>query len=489
MSDVAYNPRFGSWSGTPSSSTRDAQLLAELRSWALVAAGSLAVAGVFAFLLALSRIPGIESFASWPLGFFSKGLVIHVVFSLVIWFLAVFALLASLAAREICKGDMKLAFLGRIGLALVSMSFPMLFLPAFHATTTATLNNYVPVIIHPVYYLGLAFFALGALMPVLRLFANALPRLKALDAFPFAMTMGGIAYCVALFSFASGLAGVWGQEPSRSMHEHLFWGGGHVLQFLYCILMLTCWFILARQSLGEVIVDADIFKLAIGLIGIFSLAALIFCLAFPAFSVLQTEAFRRLQFVLAFPSLLVGVGGLVTVLRYRRTRTLPWRDPAFIALAVSPVVFGVGGLMGLLITGSDTRTPAHYHGVIAGVHVACMGVMLRFVLPALERNIAATIRTRLHVACFGAGQLLASIGLFVAGGYGAPRKTPSGAVDLTDGAAVGMVLHGVGALVAVIGGILFVVTILKALLAPKSELGCQTIGLQTTARVSREKPA
>lgn len=33
---------------------------AELRSWALLAVGSLAIAGLFAFLLALSRLPGIE---------------------------------------------------------------------------------------------------------------------------------------------------------------------------------------------------------------------------------------------------------------------------------------------------------------------------------------------------------------------------------------------------------------------------------------------
>ncbi len=36
----------------------------------------------------------------WPIGFFYKGLVIHVVFSLVIWLLGVFAFLTTVATRE-----------------------------------------------------------------------------------------------------------------------------------------------------------------------------------------------------------------------------------------------------------------------------------------------------------------------------------------------------------------------------------------------------
>ena len=67
----------------------------ELLGWAWLAVGALAVAGVFAILLALSRIPGMENAPFWPLGFFYKGLVIHVVFSLVIWLQGVFAFLTS----------------------------------------------------------------------------------------------------------------------------------------------------------------------------------------------------------------------------------------------------------------------------------------------------------------------------------------------------------------------------------------------------------
>src|SRR5271165_1922501 len=85
----------------------------ELVGWAWLAVGALAVAGVFALLLALSRIPGMEKTPLWPIDFFYKGLVIHVVFSLVIWLLAVFAFLATAATLSIGE-DLRAAPLGRI---------------------------------------------------------------------------------------------------------------------------------------------------------------------------------------------------------------------------------------------------------------------------------------------------------------------------------------------------------------------------------------
>ena len=39
--------------------------------------------------------------------------------------------------------------------------------------------------------------------------------------------------------------------------------------------------------------------------------------------------------------------------------------------------------MGFLITGSDTRTPAHYHAVITAVSVSSAGMLLTFGLDEL----------------------------------------------------------------------------------------------------------
>ncbi len=149
----------------------------ELRDWAWLAVGALAVAGVFALLLALSRVPGMEKTPLWPIDFFYKGLVIHVVFSLVIWLLAVFAFLVSVAtlrAAGEASGveDLRAAPLGRIGQGVVLIAFPCLFAPAFLEATQPELTNYIPLIRHPAYDLGLLMLALGILAPVARLFST-----------------------------------------------------------------------------------------------------------------------------------------------------------------------------------------------------------------------------------------------------------------------------------------------------------------------------
>src|ERR1700761_2147068 len=103
----------------------------ELIGWAWLAVGALAVAGVFALLLALSRIPGMEKTPFWPIDFFYKGLVIHVVFSLVIWLQGVFAFLVSVGTLKLAGDEVRAAALGRIGQGAVLLAFPFLFAPAF----------------------------------------------------------------------------------------------------------------------------------------------------------------------------------------------------------------------------------------------------------------------------------------------------------------------------------------------------------------------
>src|SRR5271166_5258497 len=90
-------------------------LAGELSGWAWIAVGALALAGVFALLLALSRVPGMDKAPLWPIGFFYKGLVIHVVFSLVIWLLGVFAFLTTAATLDMAGEGTRAVPLGRLG--------------------------------------------------------------------------------------------------------------------------------------------------------------------------------------------------------------------------------------------------------------------------------------------------------------------------------------------------------------------------------------
>jgi cytochrome c oxidase subunit I len=432
----------------------------ELIGWAWLAVGALAVAGVFALLLALSRIPGMEKTPFWPIDFFYKGLVIHVVFSLVIWLQGVFAFLISVGTLKLAGDDVRAAPLGRIGQGAVLVAFPFLFAPAFLEATQPELTNYIPIIRHPAYDLGLVALALGVLAPVVRLLVNLPGRLKSAPPLAVAMALGGFVYILALicFSAAGTLLALRGELASR---EELFWGGGHVLQFVYAGLLVTNWSILARMSLGEEAVDNRVFLVSLALIALIAIAAPAFYATFAPFSDHQREAFRYLQFGIAAPTLIFAVSLVTRALR--SPGPWPWRDPAFFALATSLMLFALGGVMGFLIDGSDTRTPAHYHAVITAVSVSSAGMLLTFGLKELGKPPAPPRLTRLLLGLYGGGQFVASIAMFVAGGYGALRKTPSGAGSLDAVAAAGMAVHGIASIFTILGGAAFVIVAIRAL--------------------------
>jgi cytochrome c oxidase subunit I len=233
-----------------------------------------------------------------------------------------------------------------------------------------------------------------------------------------------------------------------------------VLQFVYAALMVTNWSILARMSLGEEAVDNRVFLFALFLIALMAIAAPAFYAAFAPFSDNQREAFRLLQFGVAAPTLIFAVSLITRVLQ--PPSPWPWRDPAFFALAASLALFALGGVMGFLINGSDTRTPAHYHAVITAVSVSSAGMLLTFGLKELGKPAPPRL-TRLLLGLYGGGQFVASIAMFVAGGYGALRKTPSGAGTLDTVAAAGMAVHGIASIFTILGGAAFVIVAVRAL--------------------------
>ena len=59
-------------------------------------------------------------------------------------------------------------------------------------------------------------------------------------------------------------------------------------------------------------------------------------------------AFSKLQFVMVLPALMVGLPLLFGIARAKEKGPLPWRDPAFVALALSMTLFAVGGVMAIL---------------------------------------------------------------------------------------------------------------------------------------------
>jgi len=87
--------------------------------------------------------------------------------------------------------------------------------------------------------------------------------------------------------------------------------------------------------------------------------------------------------LVAPPTLLLSLAGTITLIKGRGEGAWAWSDPTFHCLVLSVLVFALGGVLGLFVDGADTRTPAHYHGVIGGINLAFYGLFYSWFLPAL----------------------------------------------------------------------------------------------------------
>lgn len=444
--------------------TRSPEAQSEIRGWAGLAILSLGIAGVFALLLAFSRLPGIQDVFPWPLGFFEKGLIIHVIFSFVIWFLSILGCLISISTHRISAGSPKLLILGRPALWAGYAGSVLLFIPALMDRSEPSLNNYIPVIIDPIYYTGLATLGFSIFLLVIRMIANLTGRQGPLEPVSFGSLIAGLIYLISLLCIGYAYQHLQGDTPSHAFNEDLFWGGGHVLQFCNVAMLMVAWYLLGGMTLKQPLVNPRLFQSSLILLLGLSLFPVSTYALYDMFTATQIEAITDMQYLMAPPSILVAVLAVATI---RKVRPLPWQDPALLCLLLSFLVFGLGGILGLFVDGTDTRTPAHYHGMIGGINLAIMGLYFCFFMPLINRSPTPVRKHRVLVHLYAWGQLLQSLGLFLAGGYGTPRKTAGAEQGIAEmGAMMGMYMNGVGALIAIAGGVMFIWIIARSLLRP-----------------------
>jgi len=145
-------------------------------------------------------------------------------------------------------------------------------------------------------------------------------------------------------------------------------------------------------------------------------------------------------------------------------------------------LFAFGGLIGLGIEGSNVKVPAHYHGSIVGVTLAFMGLVY-LLLPRLGFGAAPPRAATWQAWLYGVGQMLHISGLVWSGGYGVQRKVAGAEQGLDQiGKVAGMGLMGFGGLIAVIGGVMFLVIVLRALMRRGAGLPQQRFSRRDAAR-------
>lgn len=430
-------------------------------SWLAVAITAMAFMGVYAFLIVLSRAPVIGALFTSP-DFFKTGLVTHVVLAVVIWFLAFVIFLTQYVTKSSPTTGLEL-----VAPAGALLGVLMIVATPFTGPAHPTLNNYVPVLARPLYYAGVTVFFISAIAGVLlragAVYASAFrknetpaPAAMALLTAGFALIVGAVCFGVAWTQLSA--PGVVKGDVSRIFFESLFWGGGHVLQFANTAGLMAVWAILAREFSGSDIVDTKVAGAVFAIMAVFIIVAPFYYMAEPVFSPENRSFYTQLKgWGLSFGPVVFGVA------LASRWGGMGVKSPERFGLYASLVLFAFGGLIALTIEGSDTRIPAHYHGSIGAVTLGFMTMGL-FVM---SRNGRLAVREKwraLQLGMYAVGQGLFVTGLFIGGTRGLQRKTFGVEQKLDDAVKFfGMTVMGIGGLMAIISGAIFVVFMIKAL--------------------------
>ena len=428
------------------------------RGWLWLGMLALIGAGIFSVLLVLARTPGVNRLLP-GVDFFRTALIVHVDLSVLVWFVAIAGMLWSLNSRARTAG------LGWFALAAAYCGTAMMVLAPFLDPGTPVMANYIPVIESRLFLAGLVVFGIGGCGLVIRAlggFPDLRATLDGATAIRFGLYAAAVAAAVALLAFIWSFALLPTALDSKVYWEILFWGGGHALQFTWTILLLVGWLWLA-QACGAVVplsARVTLLLLLIALLPVFVTPYAYFAhdIVTPEHRALHTVGMRVGGGLAIFPVALA-----VSLSMLRLPRIAPAARPLRAALIASMVLFAAGGIIGITIDGNNVKIPAHYHGSIVGVTLAMMGLVY-YLLPRLGYGTPAGRLAVNQPFVYGLGQLMHIVGLVWSGGYGVQRKVAGAEQVLrSTGEVWGMGLMGLGGLVAIIGGVLFVVVVWRGL--------------------------
>jgi hypothetical protein len=353
----------------------------------------------------------------------------------------------------------------RVSFALAALGTTIIVISPFVGAGNPQMSNYVPVLRHPLFFTGLGLFTLGISSHLIRTLLSWRGIGATLDgstALQTGILLSAIVTGISILCVVASMTGIPATMGGQIYFEFLFWGGGHVIQFSYTLLMMVCWVVLAHASGCR-------FELTPRLVLVFQVFIVLPIIVVPFLYLAHdvTTAGHRLAFteLMKYGGLSCLPLGLAVVASFLSATKPAVVDARYLrsALCSSLVLFATGGVLGFMISGLDIVIPAHYHGATVGVTIAFMGLTY-YLLPRLGFGPLPARMAFWQPLLYGGGQLMHITGLAWTGGYGVQRKTAGLAQGLDRVEEIaGMGLMGFGGLISVIGGLLFLIVAWKSM--------------------------
>ncbi len=420
---------------------------------------SLALAGVYSIILVMLRTPMLVNlFPNTEI--FKSALVIHVNLSILVWLMSVTACVWSYNL-EATTPSITCVIIAFISTALIALS-------PFCGQNFPVMNNYIPMLENIMFILGISLFGVSVLLFALYTLWNCCKISYFNYLINFTILSTVIMWVLVWVCF------IWSYYQLQEIiklvpvdiefyYELLFWSGGHLLQFIYTQILILVMIVLFHVWIGKELRLKKLYLALLYLNFVISVAAisghLLYDIIDAEFKEYYTKQMKYGGGIAATLSLIImfyevkwyhsRIGGNdinpskdIREVQMRLVKT---------TIICSNILFLFGGFIGILITGMNVTIPAHYHGSIVGISVACMGFCFLLCDDKQQKNSYFTTA----IITITIGQMLHIIALLFAGGYGVMRKTPG--VEMTIGSKLLMGIMGGGGLIAIVGGLMFVI--------------------------------
>jgi cytochrome c oxidase subunit 1 len=466
----------------------------------------LAVGGLFGLLVALTRWPAVHLL---PAEWFYLVLTGHGANVLLFWIIFFEIAILYFASAILLNSRLATPKLGWLAFLLMVVGAGMANVAVLQGDSTVMFTSYPPMRAAPHFYLGLILFAVGALVGVGIFFATLVIAKdeRTYEGSVPLVTFGALtAAIIAVYTIASGAiilipTFLWSvgivSNIDPLMYKVVWWGMGHASQQINVSAHVALWYAIAALTVGAQPLSEKVSRTAFLLYILFlQLASAHHLLVEPGLSS-EWKIFNTsyAMYLAVLGSMIHGltVPGAIEAAQRRNgftkgafewLRKAPWGNPAFSGMFLSLVMFGfIGGISGVvlgteqinLLMHNTLYVPGHFHGtVVTGTTLAFMAATYLVLPLVFQREVAFPRLARIQPYLFGIGA--AGIALFMmgAGTLGVPRRhwdiTLADAVipyEFSAGAFLMMGLNGVFAVLATLGGIIYVVVVVASVLAGK----------------------
>ncbi len=477
---------------------------------AVVAVVFLLVGGIAALALGLTRWPAVHLLdAQW----YYRLLTLHGLNMLIFWILnfeiavLYFAGSVLLNSRLASKGAAWAGFLLMlVGAIVVDAAI-------FEGKSDVLMTSYVPLKASPWFYLGIILVAVGALIGVINFFATLYIAKRdrtyegSVPLVTFGATAAAIIAVVTLLHGAVVMIPtmLWSMgviaEIDPAWYRMTWWGLGHMSQQVNVCAMVAIWYLLGTLTVGAKPLNQTVcrgaFLLYILFINIASAHHLLVDPGVGATWKIWNTSYAMYLAVLAsmIHGLTVPASVEVAMRKKGFDRGLfgwlanaPWRNPGFSGFFLSLVIFGFGGgITGVtlgtqqinIMAHNTLRIPGHFHvTVVGGTTLAFMAISYYIVPLIFQRDFYAKALCRIQPYIFGIGITIAALGMSFAGSYGVPRRHwdieftgGQFATGFDAGAHVMLGVMGMGAVLAFVGLMLYILLVVAAVFFGRPVVG------------------